>query len=339
METPVPFGEITVNETNGIWSVVKGKQKLTALLCFFLCRVTLRTSTGSKFRWDDSRSSKYGYSKLFKRKFSSQNCSVPWRLQVWYKELEACLRESKLANNELDEESDDLCNFISQDFELSQTLLSMDISVTVMENWPEKAAAYTGLWLRLMQNNYTKQEILYTVPRLQPLKLMEVQVGALCNSFGIDTNNKIPFFNLIKVYQYINGSKYVPSSKSEDDLEHMAHRLIQDFSARKSDRTQKFSLLRLKLGIRHLSTIRNQILGPNKRYPVQKVTEDCFVALLTSSTFMMDVSVHDRVLICFRSRTNHQRVSILGKSRNDEFVRGLKENNLAKTIRATIQKP
>lgn len=336
----IPVGELIVNEkSDGTWHLIKGKQKLSALLAFFSSRISIRWANGEIVRWSDSREDAWGYSQILKIQYRSSHAPpVHWRFQFLFRELEAALRNSPAANMELMEESDERCTrYVSK---TENDLLGIEIPVYVMADWSNEAAIYTGIWWRMMNKPTDKHEILHMIPNVRSLKVLEPRTTMLCDRFGISTANRIPFYLMLKAYAYISGSRNVSCISSRSDLDSIALVLIKDFvnTKRRSQRSIEFKACQIKLGISNLTKIRERIFGDNRVYPVKKVTMDCFVALLVASSYLMTIDTHNTIVKSFKFSTV-KRMALIGKQNNEDFNTGKKYNNLSKCIRSIIKKP
>jgi hypothetical protein len=321
INTKAPIDPLLVNETNGEWKVYRGKQRMTAMMAFFLGRVPIFHGESLK-AWCSVDHPRHGWDVIL------QDANTPVRLKQWIQDTQSVLGQTGLdtSHSQMTKKQ-------------KQVVLDTLVDIQVLPGWPADAAGAFTVWSQIRHYTQTPSECVYAVPGLIKFKKLEGPVQAIARTLGIHNNNKRAFADMMRAYMYLNKTVFIPTADSPDDYDSIVNLLLKEFVILKEAGNHD-AFRKLQSGVETMVNLIRSIASTR----ITKLSSDALVCFICATCLFEKGLVIPRLHFIGRVfRASRKQRSALfsakgGARAHKLWEEGMSSKNLVKIIDAFIDK-
>lgn len=307
-ETAAPLDIITVNCYNGVWYIVKGKQRLSAIFLFFigLLHVTIE---GEKYIWIDAQDAPTGSRYLFANSSGRNRNMFEWKNDI--------VDRLEEFDYDVDNEKEN-CQVMSES--MREHFLERVLHFHILPSWPSKSAALYTVWTEMKTFKQSPSECVYSIPNLGVLKKREKDFVHRGLTFGLKNDKHQILTHVIRALLYKLGVKYLPFAKNTREYDVIIGELNNFFVLEKFKGQHIIDSLHTSLKL--LGDVRVNVRDPGvKRKGITNICPDLFTCFLVIAT---KGAANDKDLIT--EKMNRAVVAFKGK--RDQKQKALGANKL-----------
>lgn len=322
LETVAPIDTMTINHVNNLWYIIKGKQRLSSLFCFFIGLIHV-TVQDKKFIWTTATSTSTGSNELYSK--ANQSTGV---LGDWKAEIEQQLSDFGYDINDEKEN----CQTLPED--VREAFLNRVVHFIVLPSWTSRAASLYTVWTEMKSFKHSSSECVYSIPRLNVLKRHEPLFASRGKCFHLENDKHQVFTHVIRALLYKLKVKYIPFAKNVYEYDVIMGELNRIFVVNVfTDTAVIDSLVR---AARTLEDVRDNVRDyKNKRKPITKICPDmftCFLVIASNSKNRATISTMlNRAVKVFKC-TKKERNKELGDHKLRIWDEGFKFGNFVNVL-------